>query len=396
MTSKPFIPFGRPMLDDAEVRAVSEVLSGTTLVHGPMTHAFEERFAERVGTRHAISVSSCTAGLNLTLLVRDVGAGSEVVVPAMTHVATAHSAEACGAKPVFVDVEAHTGNLDPDAFAAAISPRTAAVTVVHYLGLPCDMDRIAPVAAAAGAFVLEDCALAVDAAYGDRKAGALGLAGCFSFYPVKHMTAAEGGMITTDDDALAAALLHRRAFGYDRSPDKRQKPGIYDVTGLGLNARMNEVQAAIGAVQLGKLDGFQKARAENHRVLREGLAEVAEITVFNSVVGKARSSHYCLNAVLPRDGSIDRDVAAASLKAAGIGTSVHYPVPVPLLSYYREKYQFRTGQFPVAEWIANQTISLPVGPHLADGDAERIIEAVRAAVVEARVKPTRQTMDAHT
>lgn len=384
------------MLDDEETRAVTEVLSGTTLVHGPMTHAFEEQFAARAGTRHAISVSSCTAGLNLTLLVRDVGAGAEVVVPAMTHVATAHAAEACGARPVFVDVEARTGNLDADALGAAITPRTAAVTVVHYLGLPCDMDRITPVAAAAGAFVLEDCALAVDADYGGRKAGALGLAGCFSFYPVKHMTAAEGGMITTDDDDLAAALLHRRAFGYDRSPDKRQKPGIYDVNALGLNARMNEVQAAIGLVQLGKLDGFQKARADNHRVLRQRLADVAEVTVFDAEVGKARSSHYCLNAVLPRDGSIDRDAAAASLKAAGIGTSVHYPVAVPLLTYYREKYGARAGEFPIAEWLASQTISLPVGPHLADGDARRIVEAVKAAIVEARVKPTRQTTETNT
>ena len=378
------IPFGRPMLDTDEIEAVTRVLSGPTLVHGPVSHEFEQRFAERIGTRRAVSVSSCTAGLHLSLLVNDVGPGDAVAVPAMTHVATAHAVEFCGARPRFVDVEADSGNIDPEDLAEAVTPELKAIMVVHYLGLPCDMDRILPLAEKAGAFVVEDCALAVDATYGGVKAGTLGLTGCFSFYPIKHMTTVEGGMVTTDDGDVAAAIAQRKAFGYDRALGQRAKPGIYDVTALGYNYRMSEVQAAVGLAQLGKLDAFQRARAENHRILKSALAEMGEITVFEPLKGKAVSSHYCLNAVLPRDRSIARDAVVAELREAGVGTSVHYPRAVPLMAYYRDKYGYREGQFPVAEWLAEQTISLPVGPHLKEGDALRIAEAFKEALRRAR------------
>lgn len=378
--NEPKIPFGRPMLDAADLAAVATVLSGTTLVHGPVTKAFEEAFARRAGVRHAVSVSSCTAALHLALFVKGIGPGDEVVVPAFTHVATAHAAEFCGATPVFVDVEAHTGNMDADLLPAALSPRTKAVTVVHFLGLPCDMDRIVPAARGAGAMVVEDAAIALDATYGNRKAGTLGDAGCFSFYPIKHITTIEGGMLITDDDALAALVRQKKAFGYDKSVDVRTKPGIYDVTVLGYNYRMNEVQAAVGLSQLDRLDGFQAARAANYAALKQALAEIEEVTVFEPVLGKARSSHYCLNAVLPRNRSLDRDAVAAAMNARGIGTSVHYPGAVPLMTYYREKYGHRPGQFPIAEWMADMTISLPVGPHLGPGDPARIARALKDAI----------------
>lgn len=378
------IPFGRPMLGEREREAVMGVLSGTTLVHGPVTQAFEQAFAQRIGTRHAVAVASCTAGLHLALFAEAVGPGDEVAVPAMTHVATAHAAEYCGARPVFVDVEADTGNMDAGALAAAVGPRTRAITVVHYLGLPCDMDAIAAIAGKAGAYVIEDCALAVDAWYGQRKAGGLGRLGCFSFYPIKHLTTIEGGMVTTDDDDLARRIAQRKAFGYDRTIAERAKPGIYDVTVLGFNYRMNEVEAAVGLAQLASLDEFQRARAANFAALKAALVELEEVTVFEPVKGKARSSHYCLNAVLPRDGSIDRDAVVAKLKAAGVGTSVHYPQAVPLMGHYAGKYGYRPGQFPVAEWLAGQTISLPVGPHLCEGDVDYIAAAFKAALPKVR------------
>lgn len=382
------IPFGRPMLGAEEREAAAEILSGTTLVHGPAAREFERRFAERAGAAHAVSVSSCTAGLHLSLFVNGVGPGDEVMAPAMTHVATAHAIEHCGARPTFVDVRADSGNIDTGAMASALRGATRAVIVVHYLGLPCDMEVIEEVIGGSGTFVVEDCALAVDATYDGRKAGTLGLTGCFSFYPIKHMTTLEGGMITTNDADVAEALARCRAFGYDRAVGERARPGIYDVTRLGYNYRMNEAQAAVGLAQLARLDAFQEARAENHRRLKEGLADVDEITVFEAVRGPARSSHYCLNAVLPRDGSIDRDAVAAALKADGIGTSVHYPRPVPLTAYYREKYGHRQGEFPVAEWLAEQTVSLPVGPHLGPDDPERIAAAVKEAIPKARRSAT--------
>jgi dTDP-4-amino-4,6-dideoxygalactose transaminase len=378
------IPFGKPMIDVAEIEAMTRVMSGTQLVHGPVTKAFEEAFAARIGASRAVSVSSCTAGLHLSLFAQGIGPGDEVVVPAMTHVATAHAVEFCGARPVFADVEPDTGNLDAAALEKVIGPKTRAIMPVHYLGLPCDMDRINTVAQRTGAVVVEDCALAVDATYDGRKAGVLGTTGCFSFYPVKHMTTLEGGMVTTNNEALADAIAKRKAFGYDRTLGERKVPGLYDVDALGYNYRMNEGQAAVGLAQLAKLDGFQAARARNYAALKGALADVEEVTVFEARKAKAVSSHYCLNAVLPRDGRLDRNAMIAELNADGIGTSIHYPRPVPLMRYYSERYGYRAGEYPVAEWLAAQTISLPVGPHLAEGDPARIAQAVKSIVRRAR------------
>ena len=374
------IPFGRPMLDQAEIEAVIKVLSGPILAHGPVAAAFETAFAERAGAQYAISVSSGTAGLHLCLFANDVGPGDEVIVPAITHVATAHSAEYCGAKPIFVDVDPESGNIDPAGIASALNSNTRAVMVVHFLGLPCEMDRINADATANGSIVIEDAALAVDATYGAKKAGTLATAGCFSFYPIKHMTTIEGGVVTTDDADLADQIRRRKAFGYDLSHETRVKPGIYDVNLLGYNYRMNEVEAAVGLAQLDKLDERLEIRRANYHALKDALADLDEVTVFEPTQGKAQSCFYCLNAVLPRDGSLDRDSVAAELKAANIGTSVHYPGAVPLMSYYREKYGYKQGQFPVAEWLAAQTISLPVAPHVPDDFANRISTALKTAI----------------
>ncbi|MAO90414.1 MAG: cell wall biogenesis protein [Rhodospirillales bacterium] len=300
----------------------------------------------------------------------------------MTHVATAHSVELVGAEPVFIDVDPATGNMDPAALEAGEGP-LAVIMPVHYLGLPCDMDRILAVAQKKGAFVLEDCALAVDATWGDQKAGTLGLAGSFSFYPVKHMTSIEGGMVTTNDPALAHELRRRRAFGYNRALGERTRPGLYDVDILGMNYRMSEVEAAVGLAQLTHLDDFMADRSRNDAALRAILTRIDGLTLFPDTHGKATSSHYCINAVLPRDGSVSRDRVVDGLNARKIGSSVHYPGPVPLFTYYSQKYGYKAGQFPVAEWLADQTISLPVGPHLTRGDAERVGNAFQEAYSEA-------------
>ncbi len=372
------------MIGDTEITAVQRVLEGPTLVHGPLSREFEVQFAARAGAKYGVSVSSCTAGLHLSMLVNGIGPGHTVAVPAMTHVATAHAVEFCGARPLFVDVEHDTGNMDPDALTSSLDSSLRCIEVVHYLGLPCDMSLMSAISERTGAILIEDCALAVDAEYDGRKAGTLGLVGCFSFYPIKHMTTIEGGMVLSDNKNIAEAINQRKSFGYDHALGNRSRPGIYDVTELGYNYRMSEVQAAIGLSQLDRLNEFQIARATNHRVLKTYLDDIDEVTVFSAKKGKAVSSHYCLNAVLPRDGSISRDAIVSELNAAGIGTSVHYPSAVPLLTYYREKYDYRRGQFPNAEWLASQTISLPVGPHLGTKDAEYIGKTFKDAILKAR------------
>lgn len=379
------IPFGKPQISDAEKQAVLDVMDSGMLVHGKKTPEFEEAFAARVGTKHAVAVASCTAGLHMVLFLKGIKAGDRVALPAMTHTATAHVIELQGATPVFVDVGAKTGNICPNGLDDIKDPLSV-ILPVHYLGLPCNMARIQKTAERHGAFILEDCAVSIDAEYDGKKVGNLGLAGAFSFYPTKHMTSIEGGMVTTNDDELADMLRKRRAFGYNKALGERSKPGVYDVNALGFNYRMSDVEAAVGIEQIKRLDEFQSIRAQNYSQLVNLLSDVEEVSLFPPPEGFGPNSHYCLNTVLPKDGSIDRAVVMDSLKDKGIGFSVHYPGPIPLFEYYQEKYGFKSGQFPNAEWIANQAISLPVGPHLPEDGPERIAEALKEAISAARKK----------
>ncbi len=251
---------------------MQDVLAGPILVHGPRAVKFEEDFAAFVGAPHAVSVSSCTAGMHLVWFTLGLGPGDEVIVPAQTHTATAHAVELTGARAVFVDVDRDTGNIDLAAFEAAITPRTRAVAAVHFLGMPVDMPKLVEIAKRRGLFVLEDCALAFGTRLGGTHAGLFGEVGVFSFYPVKHITTAEGGMIVTRDADLAARLKLRKAFGVDRSHAERKIPGTYDVIALGFNYRMSELHAAIGIEQVKKLPRFLEQRERNYRALSEALA----------------------------------------------------------------------------------------------------------------------------
>lgn len=380
------IPFARPMLGEAEKALVAEVLSGHVLTHGPRNAEFEKRFAQLLGVKHAMTTSSCTTALHLALIARNIGPGDEVIVPAQTHVATAHVVEHVGAKPIFVDVDRRTGNIGADGISRAISARTRAIMVVHFLGLPCDMDAINAVASRRKLSVIEDCALALGAHYGDRRPGGLGDAGCFSFYPAKHITTLEGGMFTTNDDELADLARKKRAFGYDKGLDERTEPGVYDVTMLGHNFRMSEVQAAVGLCQLDRLDGFLAARRRNTSRLLAEIADVEELTTFPIESGKAKSACFCVNVMLPDNDKYERRLIVEQLMAAGIGTSVHYPVPVPLSRYYKSKYGGTAEDFPVARWISAKTISLPVGPHLDEDQMIFIATQLKQALHKYRVR----------
>lgn len=358
------ISFGRPILGEAEQVAMAKVLSGTVLTHGPQCAAFEARFAELIGVRHAITTSNCTTALHLALIAHDIGPGDEVIVPAMTHVATAHSVEHCGARPVFVDVDRATGNIDPAGIRAAITPRTRAVMVVHYLGLPCDMDAV--MAAAGSLPVIEDCATSLGASYGGVNTGAIGVAGCFSFYPAKHITTLEGGMLTTSDDRVADRVRKQRAFGYDKNLGERSIPGVYDIAMLGWNYRMSEGHAAVGLCQLDRLAGFLARRRANADMLISYLSRAPAGIVYPMTHGKGDSARYCVNITLPR--GMDRTPLICALNEDGIGTSVHYPVALPLSRYYAQKYGASPESFPTADWIATHTISLPCAPHLDEDD----------------------------
>ena len=375
------IPFGKPILEEEEKQAVQDVLSGPILVHGPKSELFENAFKEFTGASHAISVSSCTAGMHLIYHALGFGPGDEVIVPSQTHVATAHAVELTGARPVFVDANIHSGNIDADAIEAMISPRTKALAVVHYLGVPADMEKISKIAKKHGLFLLEDCALSPGASFNGVHTGLIGDAGCFSFYPVKHLTTAEGGMIILKEQALAEKLKLLKAFGVNRTHGERSVPGDYDVVGLGYNYRMSEVHAAIGVEQMKKLPTFLDKRKENFQALEGGLSELDGFRILPQPLNETfTSSHYCMGILLEPELIPHRPKIMERLKEMGIGTSIYYPRPVPHMSYYRNKYG--VTNCPNAELISNAIIALPVGPHLNLGDMQNIASGLASILNE--------------
>lgn len=377
------IPFGRPWITDRERDAVMEVLHGDILTHGPQNKAFEQEFAEFIGDgAHCVAVGSCMAALHLTYMQLGIGPGDEVIVPAQTHVATAHAVEAVGARPIFVDCEPETGNPDPNKIEALITPRTRAIGLVHFVGIPCDMDAITDIAARNDLRVVEDCALAVGTRYRGRHVGSFGDAGCFSFYPVKHITTGDGGMFISRHKDMAERVARARGFGVDRTFGQRTTPGMYDVPTFGLNYRMSDINAALGRVQLSRIDEMLDRRKRNFRTLTAALNDIPHVRSLDAQSAEAQNSHYCLSAVLTGPLAGRRNELIDKLKSTGVGSSIYYPQPVPRMSYYRDKYGYDETRCPNAEAISDRSIALPVGPHLSDDDVTFVGETVRQLIRE--------------
>ena len=374
MTEVREIPFGRPWVTDEDRARVMEVLEGHILTHGPNCKAFEDEFAQHMGDGYAVSTSSCWASLHLAMINLGLGPGDEVLVPAQTHVATVHSVEFVGAKPVFVDCELQSGNVNIDLMEDLITDKTKAIVVVHFVGIPVDMVRVMDIANRHGLAVVEDCALAVGSRVDGRHVGLFGHSGCYSFYPVKHITTGEGGMFVSQHENVVKEVSYFRAFSVDRTHTERQIPGVYDVTNVGMNYRMSEMQAALGRGQVEKIPPILKARAENFALLKGRLSQVEHVHVLDSAEERLQNSHYCLVALLQGDLAKKRDEIVLALKEQQIGTSVYYPHPVPRLQYYREKYGYAAGQCPGAEAISDEAFALPVGPHLDSADINHLAD----------------------
>lgn len=375
------IPFGQPIIGDEEKKAVEQVLNGSILTHGPRVEEFQAIFAKYTGAKDAVAVSSCTAALHLAYYCLGVGPGDEVIVPAETHVATAHAAELVGAKPVFVDAEKDTGNIDIDQIEANLTELTKVIAIVHYLGMPVDMHRIVDIARKHDIFVVEDCATAIGTYLDGVHAGLFGDVGCFSFYPVKHITTAEGGMVLAKSREITDKISRQRAFGIDRNiVSERDIPGIYDVIELGLNYRLNELGAALGIQQMKRVDGFLQKRKENYTALAARLADIDEIELLQSSHDGYQSSYYCQTMILKEPMSEKRFEIVNYLKQHGVGTSVYYPRPVPHLRYYKDRYGYTDTSFPVAARISGNSIALPVGPHVNDEDIDYMVKTIKDAI----------------
>ena len=380
MNKKMKITFGKPLVGKREFAAVSNVLQSGKYVHGPKSKEFEENFKKFTKAKFSISVSSCTAGMHLFYFALGLGPKDEVILPAQTHVATAHAIELTGAKPVFVDSEIKTGNIDINQIEKAITKKTKAIVVVHYLGVPVDMPKVMSIAKKHKLFVLEDCALSLGAKVDNIHTGLHGHAGVFSFYPVKHITTAEGGMVITNNKKLANKIKLQKAFGVNRNYNERKIPGLYDVIALGFNYRMSELHASIGIEQMKKIPFFLEKRFENHREISRLLSQLDSVTILPAPNNRLASSHYCLCVILDKSIAKHRAKIMDKLTKIGIGSSIYYPHPVPRLSYYKKKYNLNERKFVNASRISDCSIALPVGPHLNKKDMKVITKELIAAI----------------
>ncbi len=351
------IHIAKPLIGDEEKQAVLEVLDSGMLAQGSKVKAFEEGFAEMCGVRHAVATSSGTTALHVALLANGIGPGDEVITTPFTFIASANSILYVGARPVFVDIDPATFNIDPAQIEAALTPRTKALMPVHLFGLACDMEPLVALAQAHDLLIIEDACQAHGAEYQGQRTGSFGT-GCFSLYPTKNITSAEGGMITTDDEEIAAQCRVIRQHGMRRR---------YYHDEMGFNFRMTDVHAAIGLAQLQKLERFNQARIANARFFNQHLTGVV-----TPVVPEGRRHVFHQYTIRVPDGR--RDEVLEALKERGIGTGVYYPVPVHEQRVYVE--QGYGGAFPEAERAAEEVLSLPVHPALSDADRETIVAAV--------------------
>jgi len=362
------IPLARPVLGPEEEAAVIEVLRSGDLSLGPRVPAFEQEFAEWVGAPHASAVSSGTAGLHLALRAVDVSEGDEVVTSPFSFVASANVMLFEGARPVFADIDARTLNLDPAAAAAAVTERTAALLPVHIFGYPADL----PAFERLGLPIVEDACEALGAVHADGvRVGARGNPAAFGFYANKQLTTGEGGMVTLGDAAFKERIDSERNQG--RAPDM----GWLDHDRLGFNYRLTDIACAIGLVQLRRLDGMLADRARVAGWYREALGGIEGLELACEDAGGDRRGWFVFVVQVPRGR--DRDEVIRGLRARGVQCKPYLPA-IHLMSFYRERFGHREGEFPVCEDVAARSLALPFFPAMTEGQVARVAAALREAV----------------
>jgi dTDP-4-amino-4,6-dideoxygalactose transaminase len=372
------VPLADIDVDDELITAVTEACASGWWSAGPRVIDFERRFADYVGTRHAIAVSSGTAALHLALLAVECGPGDEVVLPSLNFVACANAVVHTGARPVFCDIAGSVDlNLDPDDLAGAVGPATKAIVALHYGGYPCAIERVVEIAREHGAAVIEDAAHALGAGVNGRACGTFGEIGCFSFFSNKNLPVGEGGMLATDDDALAERLRLLRSHGmttltWDRTVG--HAPG-YDVLLPGFNYRLDEIRAAIASVQLGRLDGYNAARRSIVSRYREELDGVKGLRLAFTPGQAEESAHHLAVALLPEGA--DRDLVRASMRRDGVQSSVHYP-PIHGFTAYAGDRSRRP--LPRTDSAAGRLVTLPLFPHMNDDQIALVIGSTLSAL----------------
>jgi len=379
-----FLKFSHPTLGDDEINEVVDSLRSGWITTGPKVARLEELFRERLGGKHAIAVSSATAGLHLAVAALDLEPGDEVIVPPITWAATANVVELCGGRVVFADVDPETLCLDPGDVAGRITERTRAILPVHYAGQPADLDALRALAADRDIAIIEDAAHAVGTVYKDVEIGAADSTAVFSFHPIKNITTGEGGMIVCGDDALAERMRRLRFHGVSREARNRyQRGGVpeYDVIEPGFKYNMMDIQAAIGIHQLAKLDAFNARRRELAERYGRLLADVPAVKPLGFVPYDAVHAWHLYVVRLDLDAvTLRRGEFMQALQEENIGTGLHFPA-LHVATYYREKYG---AVLPHAEEAGERIFSLPLYPLMTEDDQDDVVDAIQRVATQYR------------
>ena len=379
-----FLPFHQPLLGREEELSVVETMRSGWITTGPKTKQFEQALANYVGAPYCVAVNSCTAALHLALEAVGVGPGHEVITSPITFASTANVIVHRGATPVFADVQRGTWNMDPSSLEAAMTPRSKAIVPVHLAGQPCDMAAIDAVAARRGIPVVEDAAHAIGAEYpGGRRVGGSGNPTAFSFYATKNITSGgEGGALMVADPDLAERVAIMSLHGISRDAWKRYSTEGYehwDIIYAGYKYNMFDLQAAVALPQLAKIEAFWQRRVELKRRFDAGLCDVVEVEPLDEEA-RGKSAYHLYPIVIRTENlTADRDTIMNAIQAENVGVGVHFRA-VHLHPYYVERFRFRRGMFPNAEYYSDRTISLPLYPKMSDRDADDVVDAVRKVI----------------
>jgi perosamine synthetase len=375
------IPYGKQSIDEDDIKAVVQVLQSDWLTTGPKVEEFEDAFAHFVGAKYAIAMSSGTAALHGATHAIEIGTQDEVLLPPMTFVATANSVVFQGGTPIFVDVEKDTLLIDTSLIEEKISKKTKALIAVDYAGQPCDYDALKNIADRHGLFLIADACHALGAEYKKSKVGSIADLNVFSFHPVKHITTGEGGMVTTNNESLAKRIRTFRNHGINVDHRERMKKQTwyYEVTDLGYNYRLTDLQCALGISQLKKLPRWVNRRREIahcYNVAFRDIPQLRSLSVSNDVL---HAYHLYVVRLNLNGMHIDRDMVFHSLRESGIGVNVHY-IPVHLHPFYINRYGTGPGLCPIAEKAYEQILSLPIYPTMTNQMVDEVIQTIKKVI----------------
>ncbi|MCP3930793.1 MAG: DegT/DnrJ/EryC1/StrS family aminotransferase [Bacteroidetes bacterium] len=379
---KDYLVFGSPMIEESEINEVVDSMKSGWLGTGPKVAQFENDFKNYIGASNAIAVNSCTAALHLSMVASNIGPGDEVITTPLTFCATVNAIIHTGANPVLADINPITMNIDPFEIKRKINSKTKAIVPVHFAGRPCEMDKICDTAAKNDLLIIEDCAHSIETEFQNRKTGTIGNLGCFSFYVTKNIVTGEGGMIVTEDEELARRLKILALHGMDCDAWKRFSDEGYKhyfVTEAGFKYNMMDIQAAIGMHQLRRIDIYSKRRKEIWNRYNDAFSSHPISIPADPIAGTRHSYHLYTIMIDKEKAGISRDNFLKAMHNLNIGTGVHY-LSIPEHPYYQQRFLWKPADYPNAQKIGQQTVSLPLSAKLTEEDVEDVIQAVKSIV----------------